>query len=147
MDKIIDNLYIGDVFEAINLFQNPGKFVACASVGVEFIVSEIYAERFSAKKPINHIIVPLLDSTDNSICQFIAETNQFIDNNIVNGNVLVHCHAGISRSPSIVFAYLLYKNYSPEKAWKTIKESRKQADPHRAFLKEILHFYNYKVKE
>ena len=37
------------------------------------------------------------------------ECIEFIDNNLKYGNVLVHCMMGISRSSTIVIAYLMKK--------------------------------------
>ncbi|CAK84805.1 unnamed protein product (macronuclear) [Paramecium tetraurelia] len=41
------------------------------------------------------------------------EVADFIHNHLKNGNVLVHCYAGISRSASLLIAYLIkYHNYT-----------------------------------
>ena len=87
----------------------------------------------------------------------------FIDSvRIANGRIFVHCHAGISRSVSIVMCYLIWLQYasgkSPlnnnnnrtklleekifDKTLKEIQESRPCAHPNPGFRKQIIQFAN-----
>ena len=50
-------------------------------------------------------------------------------------NVLVHCHAGISRSAAILCAYLMTKHYwSYEQALNFIKKRRNRVKPNENFV-------------
>jgi protein-tyrosine phosphatase len=50
-------------------------------------------------------------------------------------NVLVHCHAGISRSAAIVCAYLMTKNgWSFSEALNFIKKRRNRVKPNENFV-------------
>ena len=42
--------------------------------------------------------------------RFFAVSYDFIDEGLRNGNVLIHCYAGVSRSTTILAAYLMKKN-------------------------------------
>jgi protein-tyrosine phosphatase len=54
--------------------------------------------------------------------------NNFINNNLKYGNVLIHCHYGWQRSASICTAFLMKKfNISKEKAIEIIRNKRKLA--------------------
>jgi protein-tyrosine phosphatase len=46
------------------------------------------------------------------------------------GRILVHCQAGISRSPSFVCGYLMYQGFSWEEALDLVRWQRPQVFPH-----------------
>ena len=53
-------------------------------------------------------------------------------------NVLVQCHAGVSRSATIICAYLIkHKDKIPEQAIHMIKSKRQRAKPNQGFWKQI----------
>ncbi|VDM85139.1 unnamed protein product [Strongylus vulgaris] len=54
------------------------------------------------------------------------------------GNVLVHCEVGVSRSVTVVAAYVMQKyKFSPEKALEFIKKSRPIAYPNEGFYAQL----------
>jgi len=58
--------------------------------------------------------------------------------------VLVHCHAGVSRSVSIVIAYLIRtQNWNPYQAFEYVRQQRDRAKPNVSFWNQINHYYNY----
>jgi len=58
-----------------------------------------------------------------------------------NKKVLVHCHAGISRSVSVILAFFVkYGKTSVENAYKKVNNKRSIAGPNQGFLKQ-LEFY------
>lgn len=59
-----------------------------------------------------------------------------------NGKVLVHCIQGISRSVSIVIAYLIYKNkLTYDKAFSLVQSKRTIASPNFGFAIQLQNFY------
>ena len=56
-----------------------------------------------------YLRVPVKDQVSANISDYFKEAADFIEEGIKEGGVLVHCAAGISRSPTIVAAYLMFK--------------------------------------
>lgn len=55
-----------------------------------------------------------------------------------NGNILVHCSAGISRSPTLVLAYMMKKNHwTLEEAFDKMRKLRQIVDPNVSFIIQL----------
>ena len=58
-----------------------------------------------------------------------------------NGRVLVHCKLGVSRSSTVVLAYLMHEyHWSFKDAFHFLKERRPVVRPNRGFIKQLLLF-------
>lgn len=55
----------------------------------------------------HHKWIPAEDTHDFKLNRHFDEAADFIHQHLQYGNVLVHCYAGVSRSASIVIAYLI----------------------------------------
>lgn len=57
--------------------------------------------------------------------------------------VLVHCAMGVSRSVSMVMAYLIeYEGMTLPEAFQTVREGRAEAYPHEAMLRSLIEHYD-----
>jgi len=81
--------------------------------------------------------VRLIDAEFSDISAHFDSASRFIDEQLRNnGRVLVHCAAGISRSCTLMLAYLLrYRNYDLRTAFNLIKKNRRVVRPNNDFLK------------
>lgn len=82
--------------------------------------------------------VPLNDVSDADISRHFDSSFLFIEEGLKKGGVLVHCAAGVSRSSSIMIAYLIRKfmlNY--EEAYHFVKSKRPCVEPNEGFKKQL----------
>ena len=65
------------------------------------------------KDTFDYLVIPAIDLDFYDMKQHFPNTNAFIDHNRNDGGVLVHCTSGLSSSPTIVIAYLMYEHKLP----------------------------------
>ena len=153
INKIIDGLYLGDAGDAEEVLSGD-EFEACLSIGSEFLPpssaiefkEEVFADfkKAAFNTNLQHMIVPVEDMT-RGMWKYFETAFEFIEANLSDGKVFVHCFAGVSRSPSMIFAYLIYKGYLPHMAYKTILTARPFIDPHDFFLEDTLEYFKYLI--
>ena len=104
MNKILDNLYLGDVFSCSNRYQLR-KYGITHILTMAFGMRPLYPNQFVYK------CVNVYDCPTENLLAHFPEAIDFIREAInKGGTVLVHCYAGISRSASTVIAYLMVEN-------------------------------------
>eukprot|EP00397_Hematodinium_sp_SG-2012_P003583 GEMP01003591.1.p1 GENE.GEMP01003591.1~~GEMP01003591.1.p1 ORF type:complete len:812 (+),score=169.03 GEMP01003591.1:159-2594(+) len=82
----------------------------------------------------------LKDIKEEDISAIFYRTFDFIDHAIAaGGRVLVHCREGISRSGTVIVAYLMYKYRADyDTAFKKVKEIRWVCSPNTGFICQLL---------
>lgn len=94
---------------------------------------------------IKYLRIPIYDDCTYHITDYIKESMDFIDNarNNKDGNILIHCYMGSSRSASIVLAYLIYKyNYSLSDALLFLKDKRNIVNINVNFIDDIKKYFS-----
>jgi len=86
--------------------------------------------------------LPATDNGSQNLKQYFSEAINFIEcARKSNGKVLVHCQAGVSRSPTIVAAYLIATSYKTlTEAFTVIKDRRPIVAPNINFMGQLLEF-------
>jgi len=115
------------------------------SLGVKFVVTALPECIAENKEFIEHgivqHIVPSDDVSNYDIGQFFDNTVNFIIESLKQGNVLVHCAAGISRSSTLVIAFLISNNNWPFKiAFPFVQSKRGIIFPNFGFQKQLKSF-------
>ncbi len=130
--EINPHLYLGSIGCASNLKQLQNykiTHIVCAAFGVK----NFFPDKFK------YYNINILDSDKENIKQYFNESFEFIDKAIKNGgNVLVHCHAGVSRSSSILIAYIMKsQKLKLVKVLELIRTKREKVSPNIGFLQQL----------
>ncbi|XP_041260723.1 dual specificity protein phosphatase 13-like [Onychostruthus taczanowskii] len=138
VDEVWPNLFLGDLVTAHNRF-------ILWKMGVTHVLNAAHGTSYSQGgqdfygTTIDYYGVPAHDLPSFDISQFFFSAAQFIHNalNTPGAKILVHCAVGVSRSASLVLAYLMINHHLPlVEAIKTVKEHR-WISPNRGFLKHL----------
>ena len=128
-DQITEKLFLGNEDtardKAILNKLNISNILICAE-GCEPFFKDEYKYK----------ILYIDDAIDENILSWLQEAFEFIDSS--EKNIYIHCVMGISRSPSIVIAYLMYKNkMSYEEAYDFVKNKRNVINPNSGFREQL----------
>lgn len=78
------------------------------------------------------------DTPQSNLLPYFSICNTFIDEGIQHGTVLVHCHFGVSRSATIVIAYIMQKyKLTFEQAFEHVRQKRKFINPNPGFIRQL----------
>lgn len=117
MRQIIDRLFLGSRADVLTL-EGVEKM---RESGIKYVLN--VAKEVDYKYPIPDVTVlkiPLNDGEEIPM-ESIKQAINFIGTSIIKGKILVHCSAGMSRSPSIIIAYLIRIGYSFPSALKIVE--------------------------
>jgi protein-tyrosine phosphatase len=97
---------------------------------------------FAADPSFHYMKIPIRDTWNQNIAVHFSTTYDFIEEARRSGSaVLVHCMAGISRSATIVIAYLMCKHHaSMNSMYNRLKEKRCTISPNLDFMGHLLQY-------
>jgi len=141
-DSTTGVLYLGDMTAAMekNKLKREGvKTVLTVAVGLR-----IYYNPISG---IQHHVYPAFDIETFDLSKYFENTYEAIENGLKKGGVLVHCAAGISRSATIIIAYLMKKNkWTYQETYNFVKRKRSVISPNSGFVRQLKN-YEKKLKK
>ncbi|KAM9955456.1 hypothetical protein ACTFIW_010452 [Dictyostelium discoideum] len=134
------NLYIGSQDAAFNKSDLQLKNIkSILNVGIG--INNLFTKENSDINDgfiINYCNVEIFDDVNFNIIEKFDKCFEFIDSNIENNGILVHCNAGVSRSATILISYLMKKLKIPlSLSLEILKSSRPQCKPNQGFLKQL----------
>uniref|UniRef100_A0A8D0H0J9 Dual specificity protein phosphatase n=1 Tax=Sphenodon punctatus TaxID=8508 RepID=A0A8D0H0J9_SPHPU len=138
VDEVWPNLFLGDQATAANRY-------GLWKMGITHVLNAAHGTMFCQGchdfygTTIDYHGVPAYDLPDFNISQFFFSAAEYIHKALSTpgAKILIHCVVGISRSASLVLAYLMIHHHlSLVKAIQTVKEHR-WISPNRGFLKQL----------
>ncbi|XP_005811963.1 dual specificity protein phosphatase 16-like [Xiphophorus maculatus] len=114
-----------------------------ASLGISYVLSVSRCSPQPSFLPRSRFLrIPIDDSLWDDLLPWIPQALSFIDSAMSSGaSVLVHCAAGISRSPALAVAYIMYSlEMDLDHAYRFVKERRPSISPNFNFLGQLQHF-------
>tara|TARA_B100000768_G_scaffold157560_1_gene155678 strand:+ start:1599 stop:2102 length:504 start_codon:yes stop_codon:yes gene_type:complete len=129
--NIIDNIYIGNINSTVDgekLKKNNFKYIITVGNNIS---------KFAKKTNIDYIEFLVDDSLEQDMTSVFKNSLNIV-NNIKNGNILIHCYSGISRSASTII-YILMKKYDMNfmNAFNYLKNIHPKAHPNSNFINQL----------
>ena len=139
INQITENIYLGNMDAAFDIKK-------LKKLGIRKILTVMSA--FGNHFPENafiHKTIEVDDDYNTNLIQYFKECLLFIDG---YDKVFVHCAAGMSRSPTIVIAYLMWKKkLFLNDAIKFVKNKRPEISPNLNFMKQLQIFQDLLIKK
>jgi protein-tyrosine phosphatase len=133
MNYILDNIYLGNITAGTSheILKN-NKITAIVNLSNQ---KNNYPENTQS------IDIMIDDIYHIDITPYLDDTYDFINKNNKNGNVLVHCQGGISRSTTIVIYYIMRKyQKSYKEALSLVIEKRRIVRPNDGFMRQLMKY-------
>ncbi|KAH7104072.1 protein-tyrosine phosphatase-like protein [Auriculariales sp. MPI-PUGE-AT-0066] len=136
MNEIIPGLYLGALEAAYEVEDLRKAGVTHVLTAMTFGIIRLEPGRL---KDFTTLQIEINDLATFNIARYLPESIEFIDGALSDGGkVLVHCFAGVSRSATVVAAYLMAKrDMSPKEALDYMRERRPVVGPNQGFLKQL----------
>lgn len=137
--QILPGIYLGNYINANNLEEirrlRINYILNCAS---DIKINNLPTD-------LKYCHLDMIDSPQLNIFQYFGKAFAFIESARKNNcNILIHCKLGISRSTSILIAYMIkHYGYSVKKSLDLIKSKRKQVNPNNGFINQLYSFERY----
>jgi len=133
MSQILENLYLGSYRDARDkTFLTSQQITHIVTVGAE--LKTLYPTKF------DYLYIPAKDHFQFRLDDYFDEIADFIHKALFTdqGNVLVHCQKGVSRSTASVIAYLIkYHHMQLSEARSFVKSKRNIIFPNPGFMQQL----------
>ncbi|CAH1402384.1 unnamed protein product [Nezara viridula] len=131
--RVLPFLYVGNARDA-------GDTTLLRDLGVSKVLNVTLQATGPEPSGIAYRQLPASDSGQQNIKQYFEEAFSFIEEaRKSNCAVLIHCQAGVSRSPTIAIAYIMkHRGLSMIEAYKLVKAARSIISPNLNFMGQLL---------
>ncbi|XP_043647359.1 dual specificity protein phosphatase 22 isoform X1 [Drosophila teissieri] len=141
MGEVLPGLYVGNYRDSKDHTQLE-----------RFKISHIIAIHDSPRRLLpdkHYLCVMASDTPDQNLSQYFSVCNDFIHAaRLREGNVLIHCLAGMSRSVTVAVAYIMTATHlNWKEALKVVRAGRAVANPNAGFQSQLQEFEQFKLPE
>lgn len=142
-NEILPRLYLGDISTAMNKDE-------VTKLGVTDMISvEIKPLQASDLAPCvkRYLFINVMDHSKQDILSHFDTSNEFIENalKVPTNKIYIHCVAGISRSASLVIAYVMKtRSMSYTEAFDLVQQKRRVIDPNEGFVRQLVLYHRMK---
>lgn len=130
--EIIPGLFVCDMYTATSPAVRRG-------LGITHIASVVKRDCPRFPLGMQHICIPIEDSRQAELLGYLDFTVEWISDALRrNGQVMIHCIWGMSRSASVAIAYLMVTKHMPlEVALKFVVSKRQVVKPNSGFMRQL----------
>lgn len=134
--EILPRLWVGDLSSA-------ECAATISSLGITHVVSALPGRVDLPNPHLKQLQLPLHDTPFAELAGYLPAATAFITSALrdANARVLVHCMLGVSRSASVVAAYLIAQyGCTPEQAVQYVQSRRRCAQPNPGFIAQLAEY-------
>ena len=133
-DEIVSGIYLGNVDNAYNDAH-------LSALGVTHILNAAAQAENKHEGQFKYLKISLIDTDEEDLFPHFEKAIAFIDEALQDGKVLVHCMSGMSRSASMVGAWLIRKQgLEFQEALDLMQEKRPIVQPNEGFCEQLKQF-------
>ena len=134
IDLIEPNLYLGSRSAA----EDPETLKKYNITHILTIDDIPLPDEFTKKQNLTTKCICLSDQPREDLLSHLDDTYAFISEGLSKGSVLVHCFFGVSRSASLVIAFIMRKHHMPyERAFEKVRRRRNRVWPNTGFVTQL----------
>lgn len=134
---ILPNLFISDMFCA----QDEDIVSKLDITAVINLSPDLAKNAFESNPNFIYLTLHIQDNAKTDISKYFDVTKNFIDKHKKSRKILVHCAAGISRSATIIIAYVMKTlHLSFQDAFTFVQEKHSATDPNLNFLIQLMQY-------
>ena len=132
----------------LGTYSNACNINELRRIGIHYILNcASECDNDNLPENITELHLNIKDDDSFNLAPFFEESNLFINKVRLSGDImLIHCKFGISRSVSLIIAYLIkYFGFTVQKALSYIQTKRNHVNPNKGFLDQLFE-YERKIK-